>query len=448
MPRVADSQFTDVHLGEESEADAVEIEPDRPFRILLVGDFSGRAWRNKPPRSLTPQLIDRDNFDEVLEDMQVGLNLHGANLSFREMEDFHPDRIYHAAAALFREADRYLENSEPPKPAPSAAAPRAASSGSLLDQILAEQDPREPDGRSPMEEANDLASFIQRVSRGHTAARPTAAERKRAADREAVSAEVMRGILHHPRVQTLEAAWRALFMLIRGLDTDGDLKLYILNITLPELIAEAETLSKDLKRKGPWAVISANYSFGQSEVDARTLRQVARLARSLGAPFLAEAHLEGEDIAEEAWEELRHSADARWIGLALPRFLLRVPYGKDTSPIESFPFEEMPESKHGAYLWGNPAFFCAYLLGKSFLAHGWDLNPLERRIEGLPMHVYQEDGEPVAKPCAEVLLTEREAMKLLDAGFMPLASLKHEAAALIVRFQSIAEPPAVLAGLP
>jgi type VI secretion system protein ImpC len=137
--------------------------------------------------------------------------------------------------------------------------------------------------------------------------------------------------------------------------------------------------------------------------------------------------------------------------MAMPRFLLRLPYGKDTSAIDSFPFEEMPQTdkapEHKAYLWGNPAFFCAYLLGKSFLAHGWKLNPLERRIDNLPMHVYHEDGESVAKPCAEVLLSEREAFKLLDAGFMPLASLKYEPSALVVRFQSIADPTAPLAGL-
>jgi len=202
---------------------------------------------------------------------------------------------------------------------------------------------------------------------------------------------------------------------------------------------------KELKRKGPWAVIAGNYSFRQTDLDAQALHKLGAMARSLHAPFLAEARLQGD--AEEAWDELRHSPDARWIGLALPRFLLRLPYGKETASVESFPFEEMPQSEHKAYLWGNPAFFCAYLLGRSYVAHGWDMNPLERRIDGLPMHVYKQDGEPAAKPCAEVLLTERQAGDLLQAGFMPLAALKYEPAALIVRFQSIADPVTQLAGL-
>ncbi len=444
MPKTADSKFSEVHLGEQAESEAIALDDDRPFQILLMGDFSGRAWRKNAPRNFIPQAIDRDNFDEVLEEMQVGLNLHGSKLSFREFEDFHPDRLVEAAAPLFREVERQLEKAPPPKPA--APAPSRAASSSLLDQIVAEQG-QEPSVPSKVEDANDLASFIARVSRGATEARPSAAERERQGKRESLSAGILRGILHHPHLQALEAGWRALHMLVRGLDTDGDLKLYVLDVTLPELIAEMDTIRKDLRRKGPWAVIAGNYSFGQTELDAQALRRVSRLASSLGAPFLAEAHLHGQD-AEADWTEFRRSSDARWIGLAMPRFLLRLPYGKDTSAIESFPFEEMPQSEHKAYLWGNPAFFCAYLLGKSFLAHGWKLNPLERRIDNLPMHVYHEDGESVSKPCAEVLLSERDALKLLDAGFMPLASLKYEPSALVVRFQSIADPTAPLAGLP
>ena len=454
MPRTADSSFSEVHLGDqsESETDALELDPEKPFRILMVGDFSGRTWRKNPPRIHSPRPIDRDNFEDVMAEMQVGLNLPGVDLQFRELEDFHPDHIYEAASALFASPERYIQHREPPVTAPATppAATRPPSSGSLLDQILSEQAPQpEPRPREPVrvQDANDLAAFIARVSKGSTEQRPSAAQQQRAKNREALAGEVMRGILHHPRMQALEAAWRAVFLLVRGLDTDGPLKLYLLDVTLPELIAEMGTIHKELDRRGPFAVIAANYSFGQTELDAQALRRLSRLASSLGAPFLAEAHLDVAHRADPAWHALRQSPDAQWIGLAMPRFLLRLPYGKDTSAIDSFAFEEMPVSEHTAYLWGNPAFFCAHLIGKSFLAHGWNLNPLERRIDDLPMHVYHEDGEPVAKPCAEVLLTEHEATTLLNAGFMPLASLKYEPSALIVRFQSIARPVSPLAGL-
>jgi type VI secretion system protein ImpC len=247
-------------------------------------------------------------------------------------------------------------------------------------------------------------------------------------------------------MQAIEGAWRAVDMLIRGLETDADLHLYLLDMTLPELVTEMSSVQTELRKKGPWALIVGNYTFAQTELDAQVLRRLATLGSSVGAPFLAEAQLPREGT-DEAWTDLRHSSEAPWIGLALPRFLLRLPYGKETSEIESFPFEEMPQSEHGSYLWGNPAFFCAYLLGKSYLAQGWGMTRLERRVDGLPMHVYREDGEPVAKPCAEVLMTEKEAVSLLDAGFMPVASLKEQPAAMVVRFQSIAEPLTPLAGL-
>ena len=441
MPRIAGSSVSEVHLGEQEQAQPVELDPERPFRILLAGDFSGRSWRDNPPGSFTPHRIDRDNFEDVFAAMKVSLNLHGIQLSFHELEDFHPDRIYQYTP-IFQDLDRHLQQSAPP---PAAAPARAASSGSLLDQLLEEQDP-EPAAPVSLHDAEDLASFIQRVTKGHLEPRPDPAKQQLAAKRDRLAEELMQGILHHPHMQAIEAAWRAVFMLIRGLETDSNLHLYVLDITLPELVSEIAAVQKELRRKGPWAVIAGNYTFAQTELDAQVLRRLAALGSSLGAPFVAEAQLPREET-EQAWKELRLSPDARWIGLALPRFLLRLPYGKATDSIESFPFEEMPESEHSSYLWGNPSFFCAYLLGKSFLEQGWEMSRLERRIDGLPMHVYKEDGEPVAKPCAEIYMTEKDATSLLDAGFMPLASLKHEPAAMIVRFQSIAQPLAPLAGL-
>jgi type VI secretion system protein ImpC len=119
---------------------------------------------------------------------------------------------------------------------------------------------------------------------------------------------------------------------------------------------------------------------------------------------------------------------------------LRLPYGKETSPIDSFPFEEMPEMKHSDYLWGNPAFLCVSLLAQAFESSGWDMKSIPRRVDGLPIHIYREDGEPVAKPCAEVLLTHSEAIALMEAGVMPLVSIKGQDAAMIPRFQSVADP--------
>jgi type VI secretion system protein ImpC len=148
---------------------------------------------------------------------------------------------------------------------------------------------------------------------------------------------------------------------------------------------------------------------------------------------------------------LRQSDVAQWLGLVMPRFLLRLPYGKATTPIESFPFEEMHGSEHEKYLWGNPALVCASLVAQGFTESGWELDRIPRRVEGLPQHLYREedrqDAENVAKPCAEILISEKDAEQMLEAGVMPLASLKDQDAAILVRFQSIAKPLKSLAGL-
>jgi type VI secretion system protein ImpC len=444
MPRIVSSKYGHVHLSDDEKPDAADVTNGRPFRILLAGDFSGRSWREDSPCSFTPILIDRDNFDEVFEDLRVSLNLHRQKLSFREIEDFHPDRIW-AAVPAFQDLDHLLDQADTPAPGGTTAPRGSAASAGLLDQIVDEQG-EVPRTRVSAEDAGDLPSFIRRILAGHVTPREDPTVQERASRRRALDTEVMRGVLHDPRFQAIEAAWRALGMLIRGLDTDGNLKLYILDLTLPELVEHRDAIREELEKKDSWGLIAGNYSFGQTELDAQVLRRIGAMASALHAPFLAEAEPPGEKAIDQAWIELRHSPEARWIGLALPRFLLRLPYGRSTIPIETFPFEEMPESNHAAYLWGNPAFFCAYLLGHSFLSSGWEPSRIHRRVDGLPMHMYQEDGQQVAKPCAEVLMSERNAWKLLDAGFMPLASLKEQDAALIVRFQSIAQPPTPLPG--
>jgi type VI secretion system protein ImpC len=128
--------------------------------------------------------------------------------------------------------------------------------------------------------------------------------------------------------------------------------------------------------------------------------------------------------------------------------LLRLPYGAATDPVESFSFEEMPDTpEHEDYLWGNPAFACALLLAQSFSDSGWQMRPGEHsEINGLPLHAYKQNGDSELKPCAEALLTERAAGKILENGLMPLVWLKSQDSVRLLRFQSVAKPLRALAG--
>jgi type VI secretion system protein ImpC len=195
--------------------------------------------------------------------------------------------------------------------------------------------------------------------------------------------------------------------------------------------------------------VAGNYAFARTAGDVEILGRLAKIMSFAGAPFLGEADPGGS--AEEAspeWERLRRSTEACWIGLAMPRFLLRLPYGKETDPVESFDFEEMPGvPNHREYLWGNPALACVQLLAEAFAHDGWAMRPGKyAEIDRLPVHVYEAEGEKHAKPCAEVLLTERDIEWILEQGYMALASIRGRDAVRLVRFQSIAKPPARLSG--
>lgn len=280
------------------------------------------------------------------------------------------------------------------------------------------------------------------------------------------SGELMRAILHDPGFQALEAAWRSLDFLVRGIDDDDRIQVYVLDIPKQKLAAELAQPSgfrdtavyqiiveqpASSAGAGLWSLIAGNYSFDRSSAeDVDLLTTLGLLARSARAPFLAEVLPSpgGERAALESWLALRQSAYASWVGLAIPRLLLRLPYGKDTRVVEAFDFEEMPGMpRHTDYLWGNPAFACASLIARSFAEVGRSFQPgLHLELEGLPLHTYKVGAETRVQPCAELLLNERDARELLRQGFMPFTWVRGCDSARLIRFQSIADPPAALSG--
>ncbi len=441
---------------------------DRPFRIALVGNFSGRGTRP------VPIPVDPENFEEVMDRLGVSLELPAGTVSFRELDDFHPDRLYRDLA-LFRSLQAAAEEIARAKTVPAAASvrperPPISSSGSLLDQIAEVSEPVSArDDKARDDKAWDDA--IRKIATAHTipAADPRRQELIAQIDRAA--AEQMRAILRSPAFQSLEAAWRSLFLLFRHVETGVDLKVDLIDLSQDRLFADPSVLSRIFTERpvgeDPWSLIVGLFTFSPRERDCQVLADLAAMAHRAGAPFLAaiDARLFGcesiaatpdaddwkrplEEADRRAWQQLRLSPHAEWVGLAMPRFLLRLPYGRKTSPIESFEFEEMPNGpEHDAYLWGNPAVACACLLGQTFNLDGWELRPGRIvRLEGLPLHT---DPLREATPQAEIWMTDRLATLILDEGVMPLASVKHSDAAQLVRFQSIAGragQPRALAG--
>ena len=208
-------------------------------------------------------------------------------------------------------------------------------------------------------------------------------------------------------------------------------------------------------------MIVGNYRFSPDSEDVKLLAGMAKVAHRARAPFLAEARTQLFGFAHHSLSvrilgnggpgtsrpigrgRTATSARGKLSGLALPRFLLRLPYGKESSPLEAFDFEEFPEvAGHEDYLWGNPAFGVAMLLAQSFSEAGWEMRPgTMAQMERLPIHVYRKNGEHESQPCAEALLTELAVERIVEAGLMPLVSFKDRDSVRVARFQSIAEPP-------
>jgi type VI secretion system protein ImpC len=441
MARTSTLSSVELDVLEESKK-AQLADPETPFRILVAGDFSGGAGKNR--RAVE---IDRDNFEEVMERIAPELSLPFGTgevvLKFRELDDFHPDRLFQNLGPFqkLRELRAGLEDGSiaPPKASSASASerPLPASGADLLRDMM---------GEAPVPAARVRRSDWDQMLHDIVAPYAVPGENPRKAEMVAQTdraiAGEMRGVLHHPKFQALEAAWRGLYFLVRRLETGENLRIFLLDLPREALTTEALRRAVDDEA---WGVIAGLYYFESKDQDS--LKEISFVARIAGAPFIASLGL-GEVGLDKAFAELRQSTHARWIGLALPRFLLRLPYGKSGAETESFAFEELSaKPEHERYLWGNPSIACAYLLGEAFTRFGWAMRPnAVRDIDGLPAHTYKEDGEMQLKPCAEVLLTDEAAEMLLDRGFMPLASMKNSDRVRVVRFQSVAEPAAALAG--
>ncbi|HXA05802.1 MAG TPA: type VI secretion system contractile sheath large subunit [Bryobacteraceae bacterium] len=501
MPRPSSFANVEIETGERSQR-VEPREPDSPFHIAVLGDFSGRENRGVLDAKLQGRKavpIDRDNFDDMIARFAPELHLplggpDGPRISvrFRELDDFHPDRIFERLKifqalrdtreklndrSTFEAAASEVRSWSGAASIPAASPPQGrqpdisrASARELFEQALSATESRTGAAR-PARALDDFRTLLRDIVAPYVEPKPDPQKADLIAQVDRAIGGQMRALLHHADFQALEAAWRGLFFLIRRLSTDEKLKIYILDIAKPELAADMvatyELLIEGAPRGEPWSVLAANYTFDADSDDVQLLGRMAAVAHHAGAPFLAAASpsiLGCDSLAEtpeprkwrsgsaqngaDAWDALRRLPQASWLGMVLPRFLLRLPYGKQTEATEQFAFEEFSESPvHENYLWGNPTLACAYLLGEAFLESGWEMRPGEiSEISGLPAHVYKVDGESYLKPCGEALLGEQAAEAILDRGMMPFISMKGSDAIRLVRFQSIAVPPADLSG--
>ncbi|HEV3415441.1 MAG TPA: type VI secretion system contractile sheath large subunit, partial [Pirellulales bacterium] len=352
--------------------------PETPFRIAVLADFSGRQGREAPAAgdellARKPLKVAHDALDEVIESVAPKLEFSVAggdvsvSLEFSEFDDFQPDPVA-------RQVDRVSD----------------------LD--------------------DDDATAL------------------------------MREILHHPQYQALESTWRGLEWLLRRVQKSDRIQVMLFDMTAEEFAADLMA-NDDLKATAiyqllieqtaeapdgqPWAVLVGNYTFEETTAHAELLGRMAKMAARCGTPFLAaatpQAVQEGYEVpadGKEAWKTLGALYEAAYVGLAVPGFLLRPPFGENYRPAESFRFEEFSGAPEG-YLWGNPAFACAGLLALGYMKSGWGFEPGQTlALDNIPMHSYRDaEGEAVAV-CAEGKFTSSTSQELAKRGLMPLLAVR------------------------
>jgi type VI secretion system protein ImpC len=289
-------------------------------------------------------------------------------------------------------------------------------------------------------------------------------------------------ILHTEEFQKLEGAWRGLHHLVNNTETDETLKIRVMNIskndlakTLKKFKGTAWDQSPIFKRMyeeefgqfggEPFGSIVADYYFDNSPPDVELLTGMAKIAAAAHAPFIAAAApsvmlMESwQELANPrdltkifqtpehaAWRSFRESEDSRYVGLAMPRFLARQPYGAKTDPVEQFDFEEDTSAPGSAnYAWCNAAYAMAVNINRSFKEYGWcsRIRGIESggAVEGLPVHSFPTDDGGVAMQCpTEIAISDRREAELAANGFMPLIHKKNTDFAAFLGAQSLHKP--------
>ncbi|MEM6405601.1 MAG: type VI secretion system contractile sheath large subunit [Pseudomonadota bacterium] len=339
----------------------------------------------------------------------------------------------------------------------------APDSAGLLEQIMS-QTRMEPKNEEYQIAQKGVAEFISEMLKSDDKEQPV---NKRRVDGMIAEIDKKLGaqidaILHTEQLQQLESAWRGLKHLVDKTDFRENIKLDMVHVSQAELQDDFESapeivqsgLYKLVYSSGygqfggePVGAIIGNYTFTPKGKDIELLSKVAAVGAMAHAPFIAAAGHEFfnvdkypdlpnlndvKDIFEgprfTSWRGLRENEDARYLGLTLPRFLLRTPYDPEENPIRTFNYTEQVTDEHEYYLWGNTAFLMASRITDSFAKYRWCPNiigPLSGgEISGLPVHLFESMGQLQAKIPTEILITDRKEYELAEEGFIPLTMRK------------------------
>jgi len=289
-------------------------------------------------------------------------------------------------------------------------------------------------------------------------------------------------IIHNAGFLSLEGAWRGLYHLVSNTETDETLKIRVMNISKKELGRNLKKFrgtawdqSPIFKRVydeeygqfggEPFGLLVGDYQFDHSPMDVQLLSDMAQVAAAAHAPFISAAAptvmqmdswselSNPRDLSKifqtpeyAAWRSLRESEDARYLGLCMPRFLARLPYGEKNEPVDEFRFEEdVSGGNDSQFAWCNSAYAMATNITRAFKVFGWcsNIRGVESggAVEGLPAYTFPDSDGGVALKCpTEIAIPDRREAELAKNGFMPLIFKKNSDFAAFIGAQSLQKP--------
>ena len=359
------------------------------------------------------------------------------------------------------------------------AAQTTVTEHSILDEIIQATNLKPADEGYGMTKAGLQAFINELVKPDRTGTRVTQAladDMIATLDRK-LSAQ-MDAILHNAAYQKLEAAWRSLRYLVDHTDFRENVKVEILNVSKQDLMDDFEDAA-DITKSGlyktvytreygqfggqPYGLLVGNYEFGPGAQDVKLLQATASVACVAHAPFVAAAGAEFFGLQDFTglpnlkdlssifempqyikWRGFRESEDSRYVGLTLPHFLLRIPYGPATKATKNFNYTEGVAGSDQNFLWGNAAFAFASRITDSFAKYRWCANIIGPQgggaVEDLVVYQYEAMGELQTKIPTEILISERREYELAEEGFIALTMRKGSDNAAFFSANSVQKP--------
>ena len=287
-------------------------------------------------------------------------------------------------------------------------------------------------------------------------------------------AQQLDAILHHERFLQVESAWRSLAFLVDKVETRENIIVEVLHVSKAELLQDFED-SSELPQSGlfrivysteygtfggkPFGLICANYYFGPSAPDLALLRHCAAVAAVSHAPFITNAdpqffgetsfsrvpvldlkHLfEGQQYRR--WRSFRDAEDARYVGLCMPRFLLRQPYTPHSANLRCIAYRERSGAGPGRCLWGPSSIIFAVRVAQAFAKYRWCINIVGDADVGGSMRVHLPEhpaiGDTGIHIPVEVLVSEHKEFELSEQGFIPLIGRRAAADACLFSANSV-----------